>query len=271
MQRLRNKLEADTGLNWSLTHVKHNAYTLGGSSIRPRYFWVASRVPFGVEEDAPTRYPIVDDVIGDLESLTSSWNAQPYRSPPSWWSKERRSDSGLVDGHVGMTSIVTDRLAQLAREVDWYPGESLGTVTRRAMEVNGTLPDMWKAHQSRIVERDHELGYTTPTRWRANRPARVITGGALGGVIHPRLHRCITHREAARILGFPDDWLIRPLRGASGLHMTWGKGITVDCGRWIARWARRSIDGDPGDVIGVEIGERERLVDLTNAWKRRVT
>jgi len=50
--------------------------------------------------------------------------------------------------------------------------------------------------------------------------------------------------------------------------MTWGKGITVDCGRWIGEWARRAIEGDTSDHRGEEIGEREWLLNYTHAHKK---
>ncbi len=69
-------------------------------------------------------------------------------------------------------------------------------------------------------------------------------------------------------MGFPDTWKVRPLREFKGLFATWGKGIPVDCGRWIGTWSRRSLEGNPGGNTGVEIGERERLIDVTNDFKR---
>jgi hypothetical protein len=67
-------------------------------------------------------------------------------------------------------------------------------------------------------------------------------------------------------MGFPDSWLIDPLRGNPGLSMTWGKGITVDCGRWIGTQIRFALDENPGTVTGLKIGDREYLLDVTNAW-----
>jgi hypothetical protein len=62
--------------------------------------------------------------------------------------------------------------------------------------------------------------------------------------------------------------LIEPLKTVPGLFLTWGKGITVDCGRWIADWARRALDGAPGGDVGELIGDQEYLIDVTNAWKK---
>ena len=48
--------------------------------------------------------------------------------------------------------------------------------------------------------------------------------------------------------------------------MTWGKGITVDCGRWIGEWIYRALDGSPGGYDGVSIGENEYDINVTNDY-----
>jgi site-specific DNA-cytosine methylase len=111
----------------------------------------------------------------------------------------------------------------------------------------------------KLIEKDWFMGFTTMVRWNPSNPARVITGAALQSVLHPWLPRTITHREAARIMGFPDDWVIYPMR-SNGLQSTWGKGITVQCGRWIATWARRSLDGSPGELRGSTVKDREYFI-----------
>lgn len=270
MCRLRAHVEDGTGARWDLHHVRHNAYAVGGPAQRRRYFWLISRVPFGVEQFPARRLPTLTDVIGDLVNLGRTWHPQPYRAPASFYSHCLRSRDGVVDGHVGLSSPLTRRMVDLAREVGWRPGESLGTVARRCWERHGRLPESFAATADRIVERDFLLGFTTPTRWDGARPARVITGGALQLVLHPTLDRTITHREAARVIGFPDDWRVHPLRDVTGLQLTWGKGITVQCGEWVGGWIRRALDGAPGDLRGRLVGEREFDVDLTGDWKRSV-
>lgn len=152
--------------------------------------------------------------------------------------------------------------------IEWHPGEDVARVVRRYYETRQRLPDSWSATQDKLIKNDFFMGFTTPVRWDGRKPARVITGGGLIMVVHPYLDRTITHRETARILGFPDDWRIAPLRGNPGLQMTWGKGITVDCGRWIAQWVKRSIEGNPGSVVGEAVGEAERVIDVTNSYKK---
>jgi len=265
MKALRDNVERKTNARWDLYHVRHNAYHVGGAAQRRRYFWVISRVPFGIEPAVPSRYPVFNDIISDLGGLnTTTWDAQPYRQPPTWWSKERRSDTGAVDGMVGASSPLIRRCQDLAAEVGWFPGESISDVCRRAYEGNGHLPASFASTEAKIVRNGFKMGFTTPVRWHGDRAGRVITGGSLVMVLHPTEDRMVTHREAARVLGFPDDWLIKPLRRVSGLQMTWGKGITVDCGRWIGEWVRHALDDNPGSYRGVEIGDHEWDIDVTH-------
>ena len=268
MTTLRDRLDELTGWHWNLHHVLHNAYSVGGAAQRRRYFWLVSRVPFGVEEPGPYEYPLLRDVIGDLSPLGQTWLPQPYRSTYHLWVEPRRRTDGVVDGHVYMDIPLTRRIRELLAAVPWLPGEDLGKVLERHWSEYGRLPDSF--NEEKIVKNEFHVGYTTPTRWDGDKMGRVITGGALQMVVHPWLDRTITHREAARILGFPDDWLIAPLRGKSGIHLTWGKGITVDCGRWIAGWIKRALDGQRGSDAGKLVGNREWTIDVTNSYRRFV-
>lgn len=40
MRRLRARVEEGTGERWTLYHVRHNAYSVGGCAQRRRYFWL---------------------------------------------------------------------------------------------------------------------------------------------------------------------------------------------------------------------------------------
>ena len=250
MRQLRDRIQDRTGHTYTLYHVRHNAVAVGGAAVRRRYFWLASRVPFGIERPSLARYPVLNDVIGDLEPLGPTWQAQPYRSPPSWWSTTRRSRSGAVDGHVVLSNPLTRRMADLMAGVAWDPGMHIGQVAQRYWDTYAKLPDSWRDTEEKIVKNEFFMGFTTPTRWHGDRYGRVVTGAGLHNIVHPRLDRTVTHREVARILGFPDDWRILPLRKVSGLNMTWGKGITVDCGRWIGGWIRAALDDTPGSYHG---------------------
>lgn len=269
MQHLRDRLESLTGQNWDLYHVKHNAASVGGCALRRRYFWVASRIPFGVEEVELSRVPTLRDAIGDLSGLSLTWESQPTRRHPSWWVQEQDIHRGTVDGHQIDRAPYVERALDLIRGGQtWSVREIVSTVARRYYEENGELPPSWHATQEKLIRTNFSMGYNQLIRWDPDQMARVITGGAMGLVMHPWEDRTITHREAARIMGYPDDWLIRPLRRLGGLRLTWGKQIPVQSGRWIANWIRSSIEGAPGSDTGTLIGDRERLIDHTNTYQR---
>lgn len=283
MRALRTRLEDLTGERWALHHVLHNAYSVGGPAMRRRYFWVASRVPFGVEIPQPSRVPLLHEVIGDLQNLELTWSEQHYYHGPSWYSAQFRDQEcyvdvpsvasrpipcgHVVDGHYAIDNPNTRRTRALLDAVQWGWNEHSQVVTRRYFDEHGELPPGWEHLTEKLKGQDFFQGFNTPTMWNPEHPARVITGAGMLNGVHWAERRTFTHREAARILGFPDSWLIEPLKGVPSLFLTWGKGITVHCGRWIAAWARRALDGEPGSVAGDLIGDREYLVDVTNAWR----
>lgn len=268
MRALRDRVETSTGERWTLHHVLHNNASVGGAAIRRRYFWIVSRIPFGIEEPKVERVPTLWDVIGDLEGLGSTWQAQPYRRPATWWSRTRRSDVGVVDGHWFHETPNVRRSVDLMRGVPWGFKETMSVVARRYYARHGKLPDSW-FNAERIIAKDFMMGFNQVNRWHPGRVARVITGGGLDVILHPYEERTLTHREVARIQGFPDDWTIEGIRmiREPGLKQTWGKGIPVDVGRWIGGWIRRALDGNPGPMVGEPHGDREFKIDVTEAYR----
>lgn len=267
MRALRDKLVADTGVHWDLHHVLHNNASVGGAAIRRRYFWVVSRIPFGIDTPVVERVPVLMDVIGDLQGLASTWEMQPYRRPPSWWAKPRRNPGG-VDGHVWRQTPASKRALDLMEGTTWGYKEHLSQVARRFYETHGRLPDSWpEGAAEKHVSKDWMMGYNQLIRWHPEKMCRVITGGGLDLTMHPLENRTLTHREVARIQGFPDAWKIRPLKGASGLQLTWGKGIPVDAGRWIGGWIKRALDGNPGAPLTPGEQRAEYIHNSTEAYR----
>lgn len=268
MRRLRDELDECTGYRYGLWHILHNAYSVGGPAQRRRYFWLASRVPFGIEKPTLHHLPVLNDVISDLEPLTLTWNSQPYRLPMSSYATQFQSVTEAVDGMMMTPSNPqAQRMQDLMNVVPWNSGENIALVVRRYYEQFGRLPKSFAHVEAKIIANDFNMGFTTPIRWDGEKHARVVTGAGLYCTVHPRLNRTITHREAARILGFPDDWRILPLRSVQGLSFTWGKGITCHCGRWIGSWIKHALDGSPGSCAGDDVGDREKIIDITNIWK----
>lgn len=275
----------------------------------------------------PLQYvPKFGDMLLDLEPVGMSMQEQPYSATqtmhdpdddaPVWshvvnsarWSREQAHDgTGRVDGHITNKSPYVTRMMEAAVRLandgwHWPERARAADVLREYHRRYGKLPDSFNyltkvadsrgliTKAERLLETDFAMGHNQLARWKWDAPANVITGGAVHLVLHPRLLRTLTQREAARIQGFPDAWKIWPVRNAPDLGPAWGKGVPVQSGRWIAHYARKSIEGDVSEAPdagvpmtahrvgrllvrehGAYARTNELVIDSTNAWKRLVT
>lgn len=321
MRQLRARLEDVSGYKYTLYHVLHNNLSHGGVSMRKRYFFVAARIPFGVDLGRVDRdgrlvetdhVPTLADALRDLAPLGLTMANQVYptiqmvgdervrvMNSSTWAQREMHSGSGVVDGHDIAHAKSNDRALEVFEYegTEWKPGERLSDVLQRFYAEHGYLPKGWyypskivdpdtgevviTTKAQRLVDTQFNMGYSQPVRWHGDRPANVITGGGAHGIIHPWLNRFFTHRELARIQGFPDDWRIWPVRAAPDVGPAWGKGVPVQAGRWVARWARAALEGSPGPMTGVPLeafhkkeifkqfgsAEREYVIDTTYAFR----
>jgi site-specific DNA-cytosine methylase len=229
--------------------------------------------------------PVTSDAISDLRNLELTWKAQPYTDPPTWWSHRQRTSTGSVDGHQTpqLSAVHQQRLDDIVngdQAVDWPPGFVWDQVLKRYYEKHGDLPDshkyMSKAKGKQHLTRDKVMidagfnmgGYAQTRHWPWNRPGYVITGHGPGQAWHPD-NRHFTHRETARVMGFPDDWLIEPIKDHPQLAAMWGKGISVDCGRWVATWVLNSMNGNPGSNRGKPLSDgTDRVIDVSQDYKK---
>lgn len=270
MQELRARLEALSGLRYDITHVLHSARSCGNPQVRNRYLLVCSQVPFGMEPPEAHLYPTVREAIADLELMKiPQWGQQRYHRPTLHPWSARSANVEMVDGMVGMDNPHAHRLEYLLSKVRWEEGEHLSDVVRRCHEEGHELPELWQRQLPRLKATGWNMSFFQPIRLRGNHTCPVMTGAALGNFVHYRENRLLTHREVARLMGFPDSWQLERMRNVKGAASFYGKGVTVDVGRWLGTWLKSSLEGTPGDVIGEEIGDRERLIDVTNLWKRR--
>lgn len=297
MRQLRDELERLTGHSYHLYHVLQNNAALGGASLRRRYFMVLSRIPFGVELPDFGPPPTLFDSIGDLESMDyHTWSRQPYELQPSEWARREvvRGPSG-TDGHItakwdtpGMARIIDLLEGDTENMMIWPQDKCLVVALRRYYEAHGQLPPSWHFKRrsgvwadEALIAKQMEMGFTRPKRWRYDKPAFVIIGGAMYLVVHPTQNRMLTHRECARIMGFPDDFVIEPLQGLRGLEEGWGKGVSVQAGRWVASWAHQAVLGQSGSFTGIPVTghhrlerhgpcDRETVIDVSRVPKQAV-
>lgn len=245
MRQLRDKLEALSGERWDLHHVFHNNLSVGGSCDRPRYFWVASKVPFGVLPPRPR------DPIPRAEDTLMAW--QPgidgNHTPPT---KEARRIKSLLE-----TGEVMNARESISEPAGRFAGKYGIDVLRKL--------DAWDSPRLAYFEKRGFRGdQYQPKRWDANKPCPVITG-KIQEAIHPTEPRCLTFREAARAVGLPEEWKMSAYKTDAWI----GKGIPCGSGRWIAEAIKLSLDGHADELLQGEVtGERERTHDNTNAWKR---
>lgn len=232
LRSLRSRLETATGHKWTLYHALHNVSHLGGAQERKRYFFVASRIPFGVRP-LERKDPItVLDRIGDLVDVPL----------------------GSIEGHEVTRQPRAKRLAQLAETGEWKPGWKAALAHQRApfVKVDGI---------------DTRITGFCAVRLKGDAPSRVLKGDAPLSYIHPIANRTLTWRELVRLSGFSDDWVTAPY-AAKTANMKWiGKGICVEAAQWIAESARAALAGEPYDYQGELIGPGEYLIDTKTMLK----
>ena len=268
MQDLRARLEELTGQKYDLTHVLHSARSVGSPQMRRRYMFIAHRIPVGFEVPTPKELPTIKDAIYDLAKLKLQWEEQIYtRTTISKWAQDKRAKNGKVDGHIGIDIPHTRRMKELLNTGLWKQGMDLAKVIQQLDENDVEWPEFYNRRKEHFQTNGYNFGFTQPYRLKDDGVCPVITGGGLDLLVHPTESRGLTHREVARLMGYPDSWNIEPLRDYKALRLTWGKGVTVDVGKYFGKWLHASLDGNPGELKGDLIGDRERLINFTQAWK----
>lgn len=278
MQALRAEVENVSGHEYHLYHYKHNGLAVGGAAIRARYFFIASRIPFGVLPSEPERVPSILDSIGDLSELQLQWREQHYLQEPTWWSEDYRASDGLVDGHITRDSMHARRMDDLMSNVFWDPGKDEAWAIQETWnKLNKQLPESFAGISERVEgklraadEADEavRLGFNGTTRWRPTHPGFVSTGDAANKIVHPTKSRLLTLRELFRLQSFPDDWRLKPLIGDSKCWSYSGKGVSVKVGEHLGHEIVNALGGNPGSDSGAEIGEREYLIDHSRLHKK---
>lgn len=240
MESLWERLVAKSGLPYQLTHVNMDAALVGGDVNRRRYFFVAHLQPFGVGlEFVQPRNAM--DVIRDLppeEDEDTDWGHQTLRSK---WTR-RWEDSIAWLHSIGL---------------EWKPGTRFPE--NYPPEYRQDPPPIWIKEVPRESKRPgyrpdvYSAWYSTDPfstfRWRGDKPFGVVVAATLGRAIHPEYPRNLTYREAARFMSLPDTWSLRWLV-ENHKDAELGKAVPTASAKWMAHWAKMSIEGTPGEYAG---------------------
>jgi hypothetical protein len=103
--------------------------------------------------------------------------------------------------------------------------------------------------------------YRTVREWDWNRPGWMPSASGVNR-IRGRDGHVLTHRETARLMGFPDSWAIGSVpRGMGGTYLgaSWQETTSVHPARWLMEWVHSCLDGAVGPLTGE--------VDLTDDWR----
>ncbi len=281
MQKLRAGLEEDTGQKYDLIHVLCSGATVGAAQMRRRYYFVCSRVPFGIDMPEKRRVAVYEDAIGDLVGLDyNTWDEQTveYDDAQTWWLREQNQLGPILEAGAFAEDRfyyrVRDHIAPYGERIEfmvnelvpvWGAGMTKENAMRAYRDKHGEFPDKMKKWW--LEDEDKIRGFTHEYRIKPDIPGHVLTGGGAFSFIHYSEPRFLTVRECARLMGYPDTWTWEMARNVTQASSWIGKCCPVNTGRWIGGWFRRAIEGNPGTGPLEEVGKREYVHQSTNLYR----
>lgn len=214
-------------LGYSVAYRVLNAADFGTPQFRRRAFIVATarsikfdfpEASHGANSDlAPSlfnqlpNFVTVGDALSDLPFIEAGEgidDAVPYAQPPlNNYQTEMRAHSNMVTNHVAMKHTV--RLIERFKVIG--QGQSLKDVPLKHGQIakitGDTVKKPFKSNNYRL----------DPAK-----PSLAIPASFQSLFLHPYLHRNLTAREAARIMGFPDSFQFMGKRTT----MSWEKNLS---------------------------------------------
>ena len=189
LDQIVSSLKAES---YRVSHGPLNAVHYGVPQNRTRYFIVANRTQREYRFPSPTpEHPVtVRDAILDLPELANgnANNELPYgESPPSDYAATLRSGRATCFNNLVTRNnpLVIERYGHIPQGSNWMA---------LPMRLMSNYRDPSRCHTGIY----HRLRY--------DRPAVVIGNYRKNMLIHPRQHRGLSVREAARLQSFPDAY-----------------------------------------------------------------
>ncbi len=223
-----------TSLGYDVFVKTLNAADFGTPQVRKRVFFFATRMANAFEWPCPTHGPTHSDTV------------PPYRTV----------------GEVIMDIADTEAYPDLANHNALRHSD---TVIKRYILIpeGGRLPPPQQLSED-IRRRNFGNTYK---RLHRERPALTLVPGNNAFPIHPTENRSLTAREAARLQGFPDDYIFAGSRAEQCKLV--GNAVPVDLARNLAQAILRHLNGQQEGELTQTANEPRQLslpIDFSPIW-----
>jgi hypothetical protein len=152
-------------------------------------------------------------------------------------------------------------------ELDWIPSSWDAVADLMDLESGWDLQNLRRAptwYSRSLRSPEHTVdGYAaaydhrTVREWDWARPGWMPSARGVNR-IKGRDGHVITHREIARLMGFPDSWRLGTAPRGKILGAYWEQTTSIHPARWLMEWVHSCLDGATGPLTGE--------VDLTEDW-----
>lgn len=225
--------------DYGVPQERYRAFVIGVRGVDPSEAFPPKRTHYNPDESGeqaelfdtytqdPKPWCTVRDAIGDLPEPVGT---------------EIRDEPGPYDLHFGRTPTAKSRKRYRAVP----PGGNRFDLQRNAPEIT---PDCWIRKKSGGTDLFGRLWWDRPSvtiRTEFFKPEK-------GRYLHPVRHRPITHREAARIQSFPDDFVFKGSKIEIARQI--GNAVPPRLAQAVARSAHALLRRDPDYMW--EVGLRE--------------
>lgn len=198
---LQHIIEGCHDLGYEVKWARLNAADYGVPQFRRRLFIVGNRLGLPIRFPEPTHgsgrepYVTVCDAISDLPLLENgaSINYLPYENNGHCLTTYQRGMRNFPDGmtHVqgNLVSLNSGKIIQRYEYIS--PGQNWGAIPKELLD---NYRDFSRCH----------TGIYYRMEW--DRPSKIIGNFRKNMLIHPKQHRGLSVREAARLQSFPDNY-----------------------------------------------------------------
>lgn len=236
---------------YRFAEILFNNKDIGVPQHRKRFFGVFYKNDLNFNVSIPKSQPVcVRSFLEDLASVPA--DILPSRN------MARRMCDDKVFGYVNGKPVYNHISFPFSTDEDPLisllgPGDSLYELTDQQLAVSPKMLDKRKSGKG--------FSWAPPQRLKWDGLSRVIYSRSFT-YVHPSLNRSLTIREAARLMGFPDEWILW------GTHpfVQIGNGVSVTVASWIAGEVLNCLKGSYGkDDFEVTWNQKKGILEQVEA------